>query len=111
MGAPWRRLSFPFDGGRSAPHVGLDDETRQIRLSAIFEWYRIDFVEHARRLGQPATILGFVQAFAIPEVAAELERAQDAGFELVFQSSDWTLNRLRARGLAQKCCMARRMVP
>jgi hypothetical protein len=77
-----------------APHVGVDEETRQIRLSAIFEWYRSDFEEHARRLGQPATILGFVQAFAIPEVVAELERAQDAGFELVFQPYDWTLNRL-----------------
>jgi len=63
-------------------------------LSAIFEWYQTDFEEHARRLGRGATILDFVLAFASPEVAAQVEQAQSADFEVVFQPYDWALNRL-----------------
>lgn len=76
------------------PHVRVDDEAQEIQLSAIFEWYQTDFEEHARRLGRPATILDFILAFAEPGVAAELERAQSADFEVVFQPYDWALNRL-----------------
>jgi hypothetical protein len=76
------------------PHVRVDDEAEEIQLSAIFEWYQADFEEHARRLGRAATIVDFVMAFAEPEVAAELQRAQSADFEVVFQPYDWTLNRL-----------------
>lgn len=76
-----------------APHVAVDDEAKEIQLSAIFEWYRADFEEHARRLGRPATILGFILAFADPPMAAEVERAQSEGFEVVFQPYDWSLNR------------------
>ena len=76
------------------PHVWVDDEAEEIRLSAIFEWYQPDFEEHARRLGRPATIVDFILAFAAPEVAARVERAQRADFEVVFQPYDWALNRL-----------------
>jgi hypothetical protein len=76
------------------PHVWVDDEAEEIRLSAIFEWYQPDFEEHARRLGRPATIVDFILAFAVPEVAARVERAQSADFEVVFQPYDWALNRL-----------------
>ena len=76
-----------------APHVAVDDEAKEIQLSAIFEWYRADFEEHARRLGRPATIVDFILAFADPRVAAEVKRAQSEGFELVFQPYDWSLNR------------------
>jgi len=76
------------------PHVEVDDEAKEIQLSAIFEWYQTDFEEHARRLGRGATILDFVLAFASPEVAAQVEQAQSADFEVVFQPYDWALNRL-----------------
>ncbi len=75
-------------------HVRVDHEAEEIQLSAIFEWYRRDFEEHARRLGRPATIVDFILAFASPEVAVEVERAQSADFGVVFQSYDWALNRL-----------------
>ena len=78
----------------SPPHVRVDDEAKEIQLSAIFEWYRTDFEEHARRLGRTATIVDFVVAFAAPEVAAAGERARREGFEVVFQPYDWALNRL-----------------
>ena len=76
------------------PHVRVDDEAEEIQLSAIFEWYQPDFEEHARRLGRPATIVDFIVAFATPEVAAAVERAQSADFDVVFQPYDWALNRL-----------------
>ena len=77
-----------------SPHVRVDDEAEEIQLSAIFEWYQPDFEEHARRLGRPATIVDFIVAFATPEVAAAVERAQSADFDVVFQPYDWALNRL-----------------
>lgn len=76
------------------PHVRVDDDAKQIQLSAIFDWYRTDFEEHARRLGRPATILDFILAFATPSVAAEVKRARSADFKVVFQPYDWALNRL-----------------
>jgi len=78
----------------SPPHVRVDDEAKEIQLSAIFEWYQTDFEEHARRLGRAATIVDFILAFAAPEVAAAVERARGEGFEVVFQPYDWALNRL-----------------
>ncbi len=78
----------------SPVHVRIDDEAREIQLSSIFEWYRVDFEEHARRLGRPPTIEDFILAFAEPAVADSLERARTAGFEVVFQPYDWGLNRL-----------------
>ncbi len=75
-------------------HVRVDHEAEEIQLSAIFDWYKPDFEEHARRLGRPATIVDFIVAFATPEAAAELERARVSEFELVFQPYDWALNRL-----------------
>jgi hypothetical protein len=78
----------------SAPHVRVDEDAEEIQLSAIFEWYQADFEEHARRLGRDATILDFILAFATPDVAAEVEHAQSADFEVVFQPYDWALNRL-----------------
>lgn len=78
----------------SAPHVGVDDEAQEIQLSAIFDWYRADFEEHARRLGRPATVVDFILVFAAPEVGAGLERARSAGYEVAFQPYDWALNGL-----------------
>lgn len=77
-----------------APHVQIDEAASEIRLSAIFDWYRPDFEEHARRLGRPPTVLDFIAAYASPETAESLEQATNAGFEVVFQPYDWTLNQL-----------------
>lgn len=75
-------------------HVRIDTEERKILLSAIFDWYRPDFEEHARRLGRPATIVDFIMAFATPDVAAALARARDQEYEVTFLPYDWTLNAL-----------------
>ncbi len=78
----------------NAPHVVIDEDAQQIRLSAIFDWYKADFEEHARRLGRPATVEDFIAAFADPATAEALERARKAEFELVFEPYDWALNQL-----------------
>lgn len=75
-------------------HVSIDDENEELRLSSIFAWYRADFEEHARRLGRPPTVEDFILAFAEPAIADSLERAREAGFEVVFQPYDWGLNEL-----------------
>lgn len=76
-----------------ARHVRIDESDSKIRLSAIFDWYRPDFEEHARRLGRPPTILDFITAFAPDETVQSLERARRAEFEVVFEPYDWNLNR------------------
>lgn len=76
----------------SPTHVRVDETAREIRLSAIFDWYRSDFEEHARRLRRPATLVGFVTAFAAPDVAEAVQRAEDEGFQVVFEPYDWSLN-------------------
>lgn len=78
----------------NAPHVVIDEDAQQIRLSAIFDWYKADFEEHARRLGRPATIEDFIAAFADSRTADALERARKAEFEVVFEPYDWALNQL-----------------
>jgi hypothetical protein len=78
----------------SPVHVRVDDGAEEIQLSAIFDWYKPDFEEHARRLGRPATIEDFILAFATPAVADDLQRARSAEFDMVFLPYDWGLNRL-----------------
>ncbi len=75
-------------------HVRIDDAAEEIQLSAIFDWYRVDFEEHARRLGVEPTIEGFIAAFAEPAVGAALVRARGAGYAVAFQPYDWALNQL-----------------
>lgn len=78
----------------SDAHVTIDPEAREIQLSAIFDWYRTDFEEHARRLGKRPTLDAFIEAFVTPERATALEEAREAEFEVVFRPYDWGLNRL-----------------
>jgi hypothetical protein len=78
----------------SSEHVRIDDGAQEIQLSSIFEWYRTDFEEHARRLGRPPTVEEFVLAFASPDVAQALVRARSANYEVVFLPYDWRLNSL-----------------
>lgn len=76
------------------PHVRIDETATRIELSAIFDWYRVDFENDAAELGKEPTELGFIEAFAAPAVAERLRSAEAAGFEVSFQPYDWNLNRL-----------------
>lgn len=76
----------------SPTHVRVDEAAGTLRLSAIFDWYRSDFEEHARRLGRSATLVGFITAFADPSVAEAVGRADAEGFEVEIDAYDWSLN-------------------
>lgn len=76
----------------AAPHVAVDHGAKQVRLSSIFEWFGGDFEAHAARLGGPADVLGFIQAFAAPALADDLQRARAGDYDRVFVDYDWTLN-------------------
>ncbi len=75
-----------------APHVVVDNGARQIRLSAIYDWFAEDFVTDAREAGWGGEVLDWIEAFALPDVAASLRAARTAGYEVVYVDYDWSLN-------------------
>lgn len=75
-------------------HVQVDPGARRVALSAIFDWYRTDFEEHARRLGRSPTVLAFIEAFADAPVAESVREAAAEGYEVTFLEYNWGLNRL-----------------
>jgi hypothetical protein len=58
-------------------------ESDKVYLSRIFKWYKKDF---------PKDILAYLQQYADPVLAQELQRAQDQRFQLSYRSYDWSLN-------------------
>ena len=78
----------------SAPHVRLDEASRSAELSAIYDWYREDFEDYARRIGAAATVLGFLERFSPASLTADLRRAQVERWTERFTTYDWRLNGL-----------------
>ena len=78
----------------SPQHIRVDDAKRRVVLSAIFDWYRMDFEEHARRLGVKPSVEGFMIHFADDDTRAALERAFNDGYAIEYAAYDWRLNRL-----------------
>ncbi len=74
--------------------VGVDEATRQIRMSKIFEWYTDDFVAFARAHGSVAqpTVLDFVLLYAKDPLATRLRAARTRGYAIVFLDYDWNVN-------------------
>ncbi len=58
-------------------------------LSAIFDWYREDFVRAARRGAGKATVVDYVVRYLPPEVAAQVEKRRPP---VEFYNYDWSLN-------------------
>jgi len=73
-------------------NVRIDDAERAVYLSAIFDWYRSDFLEWlAERFPDTTpTLLAYVTLYATPEQASALSRA--ASYEVRFVPYDWGLN-------------------
>lgn len=72
-------------------NVLFDHDRGVIELSAIFKWYRKDFVNEMRRLRQPADngVLNYI-AHTVPSMRAEIDRARE--YEVVYRDYDWDLN-------------------
>lgn len=83
--ATGRFVSSPF-------HVHVDDASRTLELSSIFQWYESDFVEDARRLGEPAHVLSWAAAHAPADRRAAIERARAEDYDVRYTDYDWRLN-------------------
>ena len=58
-------------------------------LSAIFDWYREDFVRAAQKGAGKATVVDYVVRYLPPEVAAQVEKRRPP---VEFYNYDWSLN-------------------
>lgn len=76
-----------------APYVRVDHETRTIHLSPIYQWHRVDFEGHARRVGVIPTVLAWIRFHARPRVRPDIERADIEGYTVSYETFDWTLTR------------------
>jgi hypothetical protein len=81
-------ISFASD----APHVVIDDDSKQIQLTPIYQWFAEDFVADAVEAGVGDSALDWILMFARADVADQLGRARDAGYEVVYVDYDWSLN-------------------
>ena len=75
-------------------NVRIDDQERAVYLSAIFDWYRGDFLraQAETRPDEKPTLLRYVAGYVPEERANALERAIAAGYVVRFAPYDWNLN-------------------
>ena len=75
-------------------NVRIDHAKQTVALSAIFKWYRDDFINDLRRRGLPSErgVLDYITHAAGAELRAELESAR--GYEIRFDDYDWSLNKI-----------------
>ncbi len=73
-------------------NVSVDRDTKTIRLSAIFKWYKKDFVGDLQRRGLPSGrgVIAYVESMVSPELAAQLADSRD--FKIAFVDYDWRVN-------------------
>lgn len=73
-------------------NVEVDDQAKTVTLSAIFDWYRDDFLESARKRAPQAGLIDYLLPHSRPALASALQRAKAGGYRLVFRSYDWGVN-------------------
>ncbi len=73
-------------------NVEIDHDARAVRLSAIFKWYRKDFLRDLRLAGRPADhdLVDYLRMVAPESLRAELAAAGDYAIE--FRDYDWSVN-------------------
>lgn len=90
------RLDEQLDGAArrftSPPHVVIDDEEGAIVLSAIYDWFSVDFEAHAAALDVGVTVLDWIEAHAADDVRTDLRRAREVGYPVRYAEYDWTVN-------------------
>jgi len=79
-------------------NVRVESGDHEIHLSSIFDWYESDFTDWMKqsRPDHPATLVGYVELYATPELLDELYRCNEC--EVEFVPYDWALNDQRTRG-------------
>ncbi len=73
-------------------NVQVDHARRELRLSAIFKWYRDDFLRDLKFRGLPAAggLLDYIRSVAPESMQEELAAAD--GYEVRFAEYDWSVN-------------------
>ena len=73
-------------------NVSIDHDRNQIVLSAIFKWFRTDFINDLRRRGLPSDrgLVDYVVSVAPAPLKGELAGA--LGYNIVFSDYDWSVN-------------------
>ncbi len=73
-------------------NVWIDHENREIVLSAIFKWFKKDFINDLRRRGLPSDrgLIDYVASVAPATIGDELSNTND--YEIVFSDYDWAVN-------------------
>ena len=77
-------------------NVSIDHDSRTVRLSAIFKWYKSDFVNALRRqaLSTENGLMAYLATVAPADMAADVSQAQD--YKITFADYDWSVNALQA---------------
>lgn len=73
-------------------NVFVDHDKKEVVLSAIFKWFRKDFINDLRRRGMPADrgLIDYVASIAPGGLKEELSRVSN--YDVVFTDYDWALN-------------------
>ena len=75
-------------------NLTIDTEGRRIYLSAVFKWYREDFLGAVQTKGEaPPTLRAYLQQIASESLAQRLAEAKD--YALTFRAYDWSLNQAK----------------
>jgi hypothetical protein len=73
-------------------NVSIDHEKKKIVLSAIFKWFKSDFINDVRRRGLPSErgLVDYIASVAPAGLRDELNGTTE--FEIVFSDYDWAVN-------------------
>lgn len=73
-------------------NVSVDHERKEIVLSAIFKWFKSDFINDLRRRGLPSErgLVDYVASVAPASLKEQLAGAHD--YDIVFIDYDWAVN-------------------
>ncbi len=73
-------------------NVSIDHDKKEIIVSAIFKWFRKDFINDLRRRGLPSDrgLIDYIGSVAPAPLKGELAGAD--GYEIVFTDYDWAVN-------------------
>lgn len=76
-------------------NVSIDHGKKEIVLSAIFKWFRKDFINDLRRRGLSSDrgLIDYVASVAPASLRDELNQTND--YEIVFSNYDWAVNQTK----------------
>ncbi|MEM7230867.1 MAG: DUF547 domain-containing protein [Planctomycetota bacterium] len=78
-------------------NVRIEDETRTIVLSSIFEWYEGDFVQDlGSRTEEKGKLLDAISEYLPERIATQIARVRGE-YSLVYEPYDWSLNDSHSR--------------